>query len=70
MSLADFLFFSLQHMLTELVACELQRCTTTAFTLFMRPLDRRASHYIIPLWLQLFDDFRLQVHRCPSFKET
>ena len=53
MSPADFLFFSLQHMLTEPVACELQRCATIALALFMRPLDRCTSPFIIPLWLHL-----------------
>ena len=53
MSPADFLFFRLQHMLTKPVACELQRCATIALALFMRPLDRCASHFIIPLWLHL-----------------
>ena len=48
---ADFLFFSLQQILTELVECERYRCTTTALALFTRPLDRCASPFIIPLWL-------------------
>jgi hypothetical protein len=53
MSPADFLFFSLQHMLTEPVACELQRRATIALALFMRPFDRCASNFIIPLWFHL-----------------
>ena len=50
---ADFLFFSLQQILTELVECERHRCTTTALAFFMRPLDRFASHFTIPLSLHL-----------------
>ena len=53
MSPADFLFFRVQHMLTEPVTGELQRGTTTALTFFVRPLDRLLGHFLIPLRLDL-----------------